>query len=92
MAASDIANLRTDILVHMDTQYISVSVDKGVLSRAHDLVFRHSLRTLDAIQLASALDGTANLAEPFTFVSADTDLLSAAASEGFAVDNPLSHP
>jgi hypothetical protein len=43
-------------------------------------------------ELASALFVTALLGEPMTFICADADLLSAAAAEGFAPDNPNMHP
>ncbi|MHB8627980.1 MAG: type II toxin-antitoxin system VapC family toxin [Aggregatilineales bacterium] len=38
------------------------------------------------------LEATVTLGEPFTFVCADTNLLNAAAVEGFATDKPYLHP
>ena len=59
---------------------------------ARTLIERHErLRTLDAIQLASAKIGLVTLEEPLVFVSSDQRLLDFATSEGFVVDNPLLH-
>jgi predicted nucleic acid-binding protein len=81
LSASDGALLRGEFLTHVDEEYLAIPVDGPVLARARDLVARYPLRTLDAVQLASALEATAILGEPLTFVSADDDLLSAVAAE-----------
>jgi hypothetical protein len=54
------------------------------------LVRTHSLRTLDAIQLACALvaRGETAAAEDFTFVSADAEQNAAALRENLIVLNP----
>ncbi|HXT37016.1 MAG TPA: hypothetical protein VN837_15685 [Chloroflexota bacterium] len=63
-----------------------------VLDRARALVNRYPLRTLDAIQLASAHQAADVLGEPVTFISSDRDLLAAADADGLLNDNPLDHP
>lgn len=84
--------LLTDFLIHYRDDYLVVLVDTPIMQAAGHLVHRHKLRTLDAVQLASALHALNLLAEPMTFVSADTNLLAAASAEGFLVDNPHAHP
>ena len=63
-----------------------------MLTQARNLVTQYPLRTLDAIQLASAKQTLTMLNEQITFVSADSNLLVVAAAEGFKIDNPNLHP
>jgi hypothetical protein len=81
-----------DFLVHLEAEYLVAVVNTARLVEARALVKRHSLRTLDAIQLACAVDTARVLGESLTFVSADRRLLAAAAAEGFSVDDPTAHP
>jgi len=67
-------------------------MENTVLESARFLVSRHPLRTLDALQLASAQRAVSLLGEPITFVSSDRNLFNAAAAEDSAVDDPLRHP
>ena len=65
-------------------RWSEVAQSTAVLDRATRLVARHSLRSLDALQLASALEiAPANGALPF--VTLDKRLASAARVEGFPV-------
>jgi len=80
------ATLQSTFLLHIEKEYLPV------LTLAQTLIPRHFLRTLDAIQLASALDAVKTLGEKPVFVCSDNHLLTAAAAEGFAIDNPLLHP
>ena len=73
-------------------EYRVILSDAPVHIRARDLVNRHALRTLDALQLASALQATETLGAPMGFISADNSLLTAATAEGLAIDNPHFHP
>lgn len=58
---------------------------------AIELVDRHDLRALDAIQLATALLASQSSPEDvFQFIASDTRLLKAAKAEGFEVWNPAS--
>lgn len=85
-------SLRKGFLKHLKQKYLSVPLGSEVLSPARDLVTNYLLRPPDAIQLASAIFATNFLNEPLTSICADRDLLTAAQSEGFAVDNPNAHP
>lgn len=84
--------LGNTFLLHVEGEYLTVPVDSRVLVQARDLVGRHPLRTLDAIQLASALRAGAILGEAITFISSDRNLLAAAGAEGLSTDDPLTHP
>ncbi|MDZ4766916.1 MAG: hypothetical protein SGI73_20445 [Chloroflexota bacterium] len=53
---------------------------------------RYPLRTLDALQLASALVATNFLPDAPIFISADLKLLAAASAEGLPTDDPNAHP
>lgn len=85
-----------DFLALCRTQYRIVVLSSALFTRARALLERHPLRTYDALHLAAALvahrrvvaSGTA----PLTFLAADQRLLAAAAAEGLATDNPLTHP
>jgi predicted nucleic acid-binding protein len=63
-----------------------------VLDLAEHLIKRQPLRTLDAIQFACAQRAAKLLALPMIFVTSDSNLLSAAAAEGWTIDNPNNHP
>jgi predicted nucleic acid-binding protein len=58
------------------------TVSPEVVGRAADLLLAHPLRSLDAIQLASALLVAAGAPEPLRFGAADARLLAAARAEG----------
>jgi hypothetical protein len=77
---------------HVEKRYLVIPVKRMVLVSARNLVRRHGLRTLDAIQLASALRAVALLSETMIFVTSDIRLLGAAVAEGFLTDDPLLHP
>ena len=62
-----------------------VPVDEVVLARAAALVERRPLRSLDAIQLASAQVAAERSPEPLRFGSADARLNAAAKAEGLAL-------
>lgn len=83
-------------------QYRIIPVSEAIVVRAAMLCNTHPLRGYDAVQLACALavrDAARAAAVEFQissqeprFVSEDKRLLTAAAAEGFAVENPLDHP
>lgn len=83
--------LQTRFFGDLEHEYLSIPLATDVLRAACDRLVRYPLRSLDAIQLASALEALRVLGEPITFVTADKNLLSAAASEGFATDDPNNH-
>jgi uncharacterized protein len=84
--------LRNDFLLHYRDDYLVMYLDTNILQSAGHLVNQHKLRTLDAIQLASAIQAMRILAEPMIFISSDVNLLNAASAEGFATDDPHNHP
>lgn len=92
ISASDAAQRRIDFLSDAEMSYLTVPLDVTLLQRASGLTAKHPLRSLDAIQLASAIEASAILGEPMSFISADNNLLAVAAAEGFTTDNPLAHP
>jgi predicted nucleic acid-binding protein len=77
-------------LTDKDEFYLTVDIDEAVIVRARNLIAKHPLRTLDAVQLSCALEVINILGVRPTFVAADTRLL-AAAAEGLAVDDPGLH-
>ncbi len=92
LSTADFIALRGAFLSDMDQFYITVHLEESVLIRARGLVSLYSLRALDALQLASALEGIHILGEPLTFITADIDLLKAATAEGLLTDDPNAHP
>lgn len=79
-----------------DTKFFKVKVHLPMIRHAALLAEKCFLRGYDAVQLAAAMEVEAERrlvgASPLTLVTADTDLLSAANSEGLLVENPNSHP
>jgi len=70
--------------------WLRVLIDEAVVQSAFGIIARHALRSLDALQLASALAMQEEL-EPednLLFIAADGRLLTAAIAEGLAVWNP----
>jgi predicted nucleic acid-binding protein len=89
---ANITILQALVLLHMQQEYLVLTTHEMILAGARSLVNRYPLRTLDALHLAAALEARVIMAIPMTFVSADRNLLSAAASEGLLTDNPNLHP
>jgi predicted nucleic acid-binding protein len=91
LSSADFNRLRSDFLFHVQRQYRVIALRQIVLVQAQRLVARHPLRTLDALQLASAVAAARALgAFPF-FVSGDQKLLAVATAEGFSPDDPNTH-
>ncbi len=84
--------LQNIFALHTEREYLVIPVDGLILAQAQQLVMRHPLRTLDAIQLACAQQAANVLGEPIMFVSGDKQLLRAAVAEGFTTDDPNLHP
>lgn len=78
------------------TQYFIVAIDHTVMDLAGQLVNQHPLRAYDAVQLAAALSLQKQLSPPnvasFTFLTADTRLLTIAQAENLLADDPNLHP
>jgi predicted nucleic acid-binding protein len=77
---------------HCQQEYQLMALTPLILDRAVYLTQNHRLRGYDAVQLATALAAqqtfTASGLTGLTFVTADTDLLTAAQAEGLTSDNP----
>lgn len=86
---------RTDLTADARDEYVLVTVNREIVDEAIELTARHRLRGYDAVHLACAL--TLNRAlvayhlPPLALISADDDLLNAAAAEGLPTDNPNRH-
>lgn len=92
VAPADFNRLRQDFLFHVRHQYRAIAVRQSVLTLAQQLIIRHPLRTLDALQLTSALIAARTIGSFPIFVSGDQKLLAVAALEGFPTDDPNAHP
>lgn len=92
LTAVNVQQITNDFLIHTSTEYRLIRASKTVFQLASNLCLRHPLRTLDAIQLASALYARQITKSLPVFVSADQRLLAAAIAEGLPVDDPNAHP
>lgn len=86
------ARVQSLLLWHIEREYLVIPLIETVLSQARRLINAYPLRTLDAIQLASAEYAVSMLQEPITFITGDVRLKTAAVVEGFTVDDPNLHP
>lgn len=84
--------LQNDLLGHVQNEYVIIALESKILVQARRLIDQYPLRTLDAIQLATALYATNLFRFGLNFICGDVNLLAAATAEGFAVDNPNHHP
>jgi predicted nucleic acid-binding protein len=79
------AHLRADsAFAELSGRWAEAAFSRELADTALHLVSRHLLRSLDAIQLASAFQ-LADLPQNLPFVSLDEDLKRAARAEGFPV-------
>lgn len=79
---------------HIETDYLVLEVKSALLRDARILARSHGLRGYDAVQLAVALRVNASQLDsepPIILVSADGELLAAAADLGLATANPNHH-
>jgi len=94
--AAQAQRLTQRLIQHCSQRYQLLRITRPVVTQAGLLLERHPLRAYDAVQLACALTVRRGMHQrgmpPPVFVAADTTLLTAAAVEGFVVDNPLQHP
>jgi predicted nucleic acid-binding protein len=93
---ADYAQLAADFAAICAADYQIIELTEQVAERARLLLERHPLRAYDAVQLASAQLSSETLLSArlpaLIFLAADDRLLSAAQTEGLAVDSPNSHP
>ena len=92
LTAAMVTAVQTSFLDHVTNRYLVAPVDTTIFVQARLLVTRHGLRTRDALQLSAAMSVAKTLGEILTFISADVNLLTAAQTEGFIIDNPNNHP
>jgi len=90
-AALALAAFRRDF----PSTYLVIDITSPVVALAMNLAEQHGLRGFDAVQLAAALElrdqcFASGLPSPL-FITADTELISAASAEGLTVDNPNNH-
>jgi hypothetical protein len=93
MSSNELSQSLTELQETLDASYV-LSLTSTVLHLASELLARHVLRSLDAIQLASAMLWRYELEKGhrLLFIACDRRLLSAAALEGFIVWNPEDQP
>jgi predicted nucleic acid-binding protein len=88
MSSSE-ASLALDALAGEVRRMIEQPVNPPVLEAARTLIDRHSLRSMDAVQLGCAIVARDLLAAPdMRFIASDKELLEAAHAEGFETWNP----
>lgn len=77
------------------SEFVTLEITPSVLDEAIGLVVKPRLRAYDSVQLATACELKRQMLglelEGFRFVSADSELNTAAAAEGLDVENPLDH-
>jgi uncharacterized protein len=74
---------------HLHDQYRLIPLDEQLFERAERLLFSHSLRAYDTVQLAGALqsvESLGGLAPDFRFCTADRVQAQAATREGLTVE------
>ncbi len=96
LTPSELSQLHDAFRVDCLNEYQIFPVNQPVIELAGDLIERRALRTLDAVQLATALTSRQFLvARGFPdvcFIAADDRLLRAALAEGLTTDDPNVHP
>jgi uncharacterized protein len=93
---SQLRYLRGRFLRHVKTQeYLLIPINFQVQAIARELVVKYDnpyLRSLDAIQLASAIQAKRMIKQSIIFITSDIRLNQIAPLEGFTVDDPSLHP
>lgn len=91
LKTDEVTTLLGSYVGHSQNEYLLVPYSDALMATAAALVSRHVLRTLDAVQLASALELRDMLPFddlPIRFMAADDRLLDAARAEHLQVINP----
>ncbi len=92
----DAASALTQFDADLHNDYFVLEINSTLLEEARKLVETHALRSLDAVQLAVAVnfnrEQLANNLPSLIFVSADNELLKAAGLEGLLIENPNNYP
>ncbi|HXV83894.1 MAG TPA: type II toxin-antitoxin system VapC family toxin [Candidatus Binatia bacterium] len=93
ISPAELSFLLRAYVAHSHEDYLLLPYSDDLMNRASALIARHVLRSLDALQLASALELRDSLpaeAHPLTFVSTDDGLVDAARAEHLQAENPES--
>lgn len=92
LSAANATLLQIRFLADVEREYLSLPIDGSMVEEARRLVSAYPLRTLDAVQLAGALEASRIVGGSIRFIGADVRLLNAAQANGLLIDNPNSHP
>lgn len=95
LAPAELSTLLRAYAAHSNEAYLLVPYSDSLIDVAGQLIARHPLRALDAIQLAGALqlrDCLPSDAPSLTFLAADDTLVTAARREHLGADNPEDWP
>lgn len=94
LSAEDLSLFLKSYAVHSHEEFLLVPYSESVIDLANRLIARHPIRTLDSIQLASALwlrDHLPGDAPAPIFVSADDRLVGFSLQEHLHAENPEKH-
>jgi predicted nucleic acid-binding protein len=96
LSAADAVTALTNFRADFHRRLLVIEITTVVLDHAERLAEKHALRAYDAVPLAALFVTDQHRARfalpPLTLLSADAELLAAAAAEGFATDDPNLHP
>ena len=96
ISATDATIVCSQFRSDLHSEYQVVEITENIINSAMALAEAHGLRGYDAVQLAVGRQINAlcitNSLPPVTFVSADNELNTAAASEGLLIENPNDYP
>lgn len=92
----DATNALTQFDADLRNDYFVLEINSAILTEARKLVESYNLRSLDAVQLAVAVnfnrEQIANRLPSLIFVSADVELLNAASQASLLIENPNNYP
>ena len=96
ISAMDAMAACTQFRSDLQPEYQVVEITENIINSAMALAEAHGLRGYDAVQLAAGREINAlciaSGLPPVTFVSADNELNTAAASDGLLIENPNDYP
>jgi uncharacterized protein len=96
LSAADASKALTKFRADFHSRLLVIEITTLLLDHAERLAEKHALRAYDAVQLAAvfAMDQhrKQHALPALTLLSADAELLTAAAAEGFTADDPNLHP
>ena len=81
LSSAEVEAIRRDIDI-WPRHFLIVEISRAVVEQAQNLLFSHSLRAGDSLQLGSCLVLQRELKSRISFICSDSRLLAAAAAEG----------